>query len=87
MDDTTLTLEKVLKEAGLTAKWEARGEKRGKAQAREELTKEQAIRAFAQGFSEETIASIVGLDVKTVREIAAESKKNKSRPASRAAGK
>ncbi|MDR1316782.1 MAG: hypothetical protein LBK13_07910, partial [Spirochaetales bacterium] len=55
--DTTLTLEKVLKEAGLVAKWEAKAKARGKAQAREELTKEMTIRALEQGFAEETIAS------------------------------
>ncbi|MDR1180127.1 MAG: hypothetical protein LBK44_06445, partial [Spirochaetales bacterium] len=65
---------------------EARGEKRGEAKARKELTKELTKRAFEQGLAEETIASITGLDVKAIREIAAGSKKNKPCPASRATG-
>jgi hypothetical protein len=58
MSDCELTLDGVLEEIGLVAKWEARGE----ARSREEV----ARNALAQGASPEFVQKITGLDMQTI---------------------
>ncbi|GHU02798.1 hypothetical protein FACS1894147_05510 [Spirochaetia bacterium] len=71
MSDTTLTMERVLENIGLTAKWEARGELRGEAigEARGEEKKalEIARNLLGNGFSPEQTAQLAGLDAGKVR--------------------
>jgi hypothetical protein len=62
MSDTTLTLERVFEEAGLTAKWEARGEARGKVEVARNLIK--------IGLSLEKVAQATELDLETVKSLA-----------------
>ena len=66
MSKTALTLEKVFEDAGLTAKWEARGEVRG-------VEKKALIVAknmLKSGFSLEQTANLSELDVEKVKELA-----------------
>jgi hypothetical protein len=54
MANTELTLDEVLEEAGLTAKWEKRGEAKGKAQG-EKTGWEKAIELLKQGYTVEQL--------------------------------
>jgi hypothetical protein len=63
MSDSALTLDKIFEEAGLVAKWEARGEARGK----EEKAAEIARNLLKNGFSVEQTAALSGLDVSKVK--------------------
>jgi hypothetical protein len=83
MGDTSLTLEKVFEEAGLIAKWEAKGEKRGEVKAKREVAK----KALLRGLPEKTVTAITGLKESAVRNLAAGNKKNKNGPAGKTVGK
>ncbi|GHU03613.1 hypothetical protein FACS1894147_07790 [Spirochaetia bacterium] len=63
MSDTTLTMERVLENIGLTAKWEARGEAIGE----EKKALEIARNLLGSGFSPEQTAQLAGLDAGKVR--------------------
>ena len=65
MDDT-LTLEKVLEETGLIAKWETRGEEKGLEKGLEIA----AQNALAKGYPLETIRDITGLDMEAIEKLA-----------------
>ena len=71
MSDGTLTLDKIFEEAGLVAKWEARGEARGKAIGKaigeEEKAAEIAKNLLRDGLSEEQTAKSTGLDIAKIR--------------------
>ncbi|MDR0314021.1 MAG: hypothetical protein LBI14_10540 [Treponema sp.] len=77
MSRSALTLDKVLEEAGLTAKWEARGEARGliegeakgRAEGEEKKATEIAKNMLKDGFSEEQTAKVSGLDISKVRKL------------------
>jgi len=87
MTETVMTFEDVLEEAGLIAKWEARGETRGEArgkaegeargkiegkiEGRERTTLEIAGNLIALGLPVETIVSATKLDAETVRGLGA----------------
>jgi hypothetical protein len=62
MNDFTLTLDQVLEEAGLTAKWEARAEKK--------KAREIAKNLLGNGISLEQTAQLCGLDIADVRNLA-----------------
>jgi hypothetical protein len=80
MSDTTLTLEKVFEEAGLTARWEAKGKKEGETKGEKKgkvlAQKEMARKALLRGLPEKTIVAITGLKVSVIRELAAGNKRN-----------
>ena len=63
MDDTTLTLDQIFENAGLVAKWEARGEARGEANKALDI----AQNMVNSGFPLETIVSITELDPEKVK--------------------
>ena len=65
MSDTALTFDQIVEEAGLTAKWEARGEARGE----EKKAREIARNLLANGFSLEQTAQLSGLDMAEVRKL------------------
>ena len=65
---TTLTLEEVLEEAGLIAKWEARGIEKGMTLGQERL-EAVARNALAEGLSIESVSRITGFDVESLREM------------------
>jgi len=75
MSDTQLTLDKVFEEAGLVAKWEAKGEARGiaKGEARgiakgeDQKASEIARNMLKNGFSLEETSKLSGLDITKVR--------------------
>jgi hypothetical protein len=58
MSDTALTLDKVLEDSGLTAKWEARGEKRGE----EKKALEMAQYLMNKGWTLEQVIDATKLD-------------------------
>ena len=58
MSDAALTLDQIFEDAGLVAKWEARGEARGR--------KEIARNLLQNGFSREQTAKFSGLDIAQV---------------------
>jgi predicted transposase/invertase (TIGR01784 family) len=66
MSDTTLTLERVFEEAGLTAKWEARGRAEGEARGKAEV----ARNLIKIGLSLEKVAQATELDLETVKSLA-----------------
>jgi hypothetical protein len=66
MSDCGLTLDGVLEEIGLTAKWEARGEARGVAIGEEKKAAEIARNLLKNGFPVEQTALLSGLDVEKV---------------------
>ncbi|MDR3170907.1 MAG: glycoside hydrolase family 6 protein, partial [Treponema sp.] len=61
MSDTALTLERVFEEAGLIAKWEARGE--------EKKAFEVAIKLINKSWTPEEVADTTKLDVETVKSL------------------
>ena len=69
MSDTALTLDQVLEEAGLIAKWEARAEARGKAQGEVKKAREIAKRLLENGFSFEQAAQLSGLGIEEIRKL------------------
>ena len=73
MSDMVLTLDQVLEEAGLIAKWEARGEARGKAsglaEGEKKKAKEIAKNLLGNGFSLEQTVHLSGLDIAEVRKL------------------
>jgi len=96
MTETVMTFEDVLEEAGLIAKWEARGETRGEArgeargkaegeargkiEGRERTTLEIAGNLIALGLPVETIVSATKLDAETVRGLGARQAPGPSAP-------
>ena len=73
MNETELTLDKVLEEAGLIAKWMAQGEAQGiaRGEARGEERKAIAIakKLIDQGLSLEAVISATELDPATVKQL------------------
>ena len=69
MSNTKLTLEQVLEEVGLTAKWEARGIIEGEARGEERKASEIAQNMLRNGFSAEQTAELSGLDIAKIREL------------------
>jgi hypothetical protein len=73
MSDTALTLDQIFEEAGLVAKWEARGEAKGEARGlakgEEKKAKEIAKNLLGNGFSLEQTAHLSGLDIAEVRKL------------------
>jgi predicted transposase YdaD len=67
MSDTALTLEKVLENIGLTARWEERGIKRDEKRGEEKKAFEIAGNFLKMGLSAEQIAEASGLPVEKVR--------------------
>ena len=75
MSESAMTLDQILEEAGLTAKWEARaearglaeGEARGIARGEEKKAGEIAKNMLESGFSEEQTAKLSGLDITKIR--------------------
>ncbi|MDR0313120.1 MAG: hypothetical protein LBI14_05950 [Treponema sp.] len=65
MSRSALTRDKVFEEAGLTAKWEARGEARGQGKKAAEI----AQNMLKEGFSVEQTAKLSGLDISKVSEM------------------
>jgi hypothetical protein len=63
------TLEQVLEESGMTAKWEARGKAEGKAEGRYEACLHFAINLIKKGWSREDSAETTGLDLTTVESL------------------
>ncbi|MDR3343187.1 MAG: hypothetical protein LBT14_10485 [Treponema sp.] len=61
MSNTALTLEKVFEEAGLIAKWEARGKKKN--------ALEVAIKLINKSWLPEEVAETTELDVETVKSL------------------
>jgi hypothetical protein len=59
MSDTVMTMEQLLEDAGLTAKWEARG----KAMGEEKKALEIAKNLLGNGFSVEQTAKLAGLEI------------------------
>ncbi|GHV80976.1 hypothetical protein AGMMS49944_27670 [Spirochaetia bacterium] len=57
-----LTLDQALEETGLTAKWEARGEAKGKSEV--------ARNGLAMGYPIETLSNLTGLPVETIKKLA-----------------
>ena len=78
-DEDELTLEEVLEEAGLIAKWEARAEARGEARGvaqgvaqGEAKEKEQTVHSMLQlGLPLETIAAVTRLNIDKVKDLMA----------------
>ena len=70
MSDSVLTLDEVLEEIGLTAKWEARGMEKGMEKGRAENALEIARNALAQGASIDFVNKITGLDIETIKQLA-----------------
>ena len=66
MGENKLTLEKVLEDAGLIAKWRTEG--------REEGLEKTARNALAKGYPLETIHDITGLDIEVIERIASNEK-------------
>ena len=62
MSDTVLTLDKVLENIGLTAKWEARGEARGEGHKALEI----ALKMKELGDSAERIHTVTGLSPEVI---------------------
>jgi hypothetical protein len=69
MSDSVLTLDEVLEEIGLTAKWEARGMEKGMEKGRAENAIEIARKMKAMGFSNEQIQTATGLPAETVEQL------------------
>ena len=69
MSDTALTLDKIFEEAGLVAKWEARGEARGDARGEDRKAIDVAKNMIALGYPQEAIVSVTGLDFEKVKEL------------------
>jgi len=71
MSDTQLTLDKVFEEAGLVAKWEARGiakgEARGIVKGEEQKASEIARNMLKKGFSVEETSQLSGLSIRKIR--------------------
>jgi hypothetical protein len=63
MSDTALTLDKIFEEAGLVAKWEARGEARGEEKKAAEIAKNM----LRSGISMEQTAALSGLGIDKVK--------------------
>jgi hypothetical protein len=69
MRNGTLTLEKVLKDAGLIAKWKAEGEAQGKAEGEEKKALEIARSLIHEGWPVEKIAKTTQLSVEKIRSL------------------
>ena len=69
MRETAKTLEKVLEDAGLTAKWEARGEARGEAKGKEKEALAIAQNLINLGVSMEVVISATKLAPEKVKEL------------------
>ncbi|MDR1655041.1 MAG: hypothetical protein LBR96_03500 [Treponema sp.] len=67
MSDTVLTLEKVLENIGLTARWEERGIKKGEERGEEKKALEIVGNLLKMGLPAEQIAEASGLPVEKVR--------------------
>jgi hypothetical protein len=63
MSESVPTLEEIMGEIGLAAKWEARG--------REEGQREIAMNALLEGASVDFVQEITGLDTETIRSLGA----------------
>jgi hypothetical protein len=70
MSDTVITMDQLLENVGLTAKWEARGEARGMAAGEEKKALEIAGNLLDSGFSVEQAAKLAGLEIGKVRALA-----------------
>jgi predicted transposase YdaD len=70
MSDTALTMDQLLENVGLTAKWEARGEARGKVIGEEKKALEIAKNLLDNGFSAEQAAKLAGLEIGKVEALA-----------------
>ena len=73
MSSTELTLDEIFEEAGLVAKWEARGEEKGLAKGEEKKAAEIAKNMLRNGFSPEQTAELSGLDITKVKALSAAS--------------
>ena len=73
MSDAEPTLEEVLEEVGLTAKWEAIGEARGEARSEAKWKQSKALEIARNmvnlGLSEDTIIAATGLEPETVNQL------------------
>jgi hypothetical protein len=69
MSDVAMSLDQVLEESGLTAKWEARGEARGEAKGKSEKAIEVAQSLKALGIPIPQIAQGTGLSEEHVRRL------------------
>ncbi|GHU02051.1 hypothetical protein FACS1894147_03120 [Spirochaetia bacterium] len=74
MSNGTLTMDQVLEEVGLTAKWEARGEAKGEVRGEARGKYEVARNALNEGFSVDSIQRITGLPLETINKLAVEGK-------------
>ena len=63
MSDTALTVEQIFEEAGIAARWEARGKAQGEAKKAREI----AANLLRNGFSAEQTAQLAGLAVEQVK--------------------
>jgi predicted transposase YdaD len=70
MSDMVLTMDQLLENVGLTAKWEARGEVRGQAIGEEKKALEIARNLLGSGFSVEQTAKLAGLAIEKVEALA-----------------
>jgi hypothetical protein len=66
----TITLEKVIEDIGLAAKWEARGKAEGEARGEEKNAAEIAKNMLRSGISMEQTATLSGLDIDKVKLLA-----------------
>ena len=69
MSDSVLTLDEIFEEAGLVAKWEARGEARGEEKGRQEGILEIARKMKAAGRPLSEIMEFTGLSADSIEQI------------------
>jgi len=72
MSNTALTLDEIFEEAGLVARWEAKGEAKGEARGKEYATLAIAQNMINLGYPAEAVASATQLKIEKVRELSQE---------------